>query len=79
MTTKTRIEDPGPKYWKVALNAHDKGRGYVVTRIIGVTAHDALSAIQGALEVYPGATVVNVLYEGPIDVVVGVSTITEEA
>lgn len=54
-----------PKYWKVTVN-EDGGR-YTKTGFVGVVAHDVVSACNAILKEKPGAIIVSITHDGPVN------------
>lgn len=72
MSYKSSITEQIPKYWKVTTN--EKEGCYVKTKFVGVVALDVLSAVNAVLSKYPGATVVSINHEGPVNVIADLTT-----
>ena len=66
MSFKSAMSEPIPKYWKVTVN-EDGGR-FTKTGFVGVVAFDVVSACSAVLKEKPGATIVSITHEGPVNV-----------
>lgn len=67
MSYKSSMNEPIPKYWKVTVN-EDGGR-FTKTGYVGVVANDVLSACNAVIKHKPGAIIVSITHEGPVNII----------
>lgn len=67
MSYKSAMSEPIPKYWKVTIN--ENGGRWANTGYVGVVALDVISACNAVLKEKPGATIVSIHHEGPVNVI----------